>query len=112
MQKWSLADLSKPRDFFKVLGNSGHIQVATMALEKDEESGEYGTDHPHADQLLVVLAGLGDATISEKNYELWPGDIVLIEAGEKHHIKGKSSELFQSVNFYSPIAYPDEEARF
>jgi quercetin dioxygenase-like cupin family protein len=112
MVRWKLSELSQAKDFFKVLGNSDHMQVASMCLKKGEARGEYGTDHPGADQLIFVIAGLGEAKISGDNHELWPGDLILIEAGEEHQIRGKSEEPLQTINFYSPMAYPDEAKRF
>lgn len=108
MHHWTADFLASPTTFFKVLANTAHVQVATMNLKKGQCSGDYGTDHPHADQILLVLSGDGRAKVEGQSCDLHPGDVLLIAAGEKHQIRGESVELFQTVNFYSPIAYPDE----
>jgi len=108
MHLWTTNFFVSHRAFFKVIANTAHTQVAVMNLKKGETSGEYGTDHPHADQTIVVMSGEGKAKVEGKARPLMPGDVLLIQAGEKHQIRGESDELFQTVNFYSPIAYPDE----
>ncbi len=105
---WTTDFLTSPNAFFKVLANTAHTQVASMNLQKGQISGNYGTDHPHADQILLVLAGEGRAKVEGESHDLHPGDVLLISAGEKHQIRGESVELFQTANFYSPIAYPEE----
>lgn len=108
MHLWTTNYFVSHRAFFKVVTNTAHTQVAMMNLKKGEVSGDYGTDHPHADQILIVLSGEAKAKVDGKSHQLNIGDTLLIEAGEKHQIRGESEELFQCVNFYSPIAYPDE----
>lgn len=108
MKLWTTDFLMSHRAGFKVIANTAHTQVAAMNLKKGEASGDYGTDHPHADQVMIVLAGEGKAKVEGKSHELNAGDTLLIHAGEKHQIRGESDELFQTVNFYCPIAYPDE----
>lgn len=108
MQLWTTNFFASHRAFFKVVTNTAHTQVAVMNLKKGEVSGEYGTDHPHADQIVMVISGEGKAKVDGKSHQLHAGDTLLIEAGEKHQIRGESDEVFQSVNFYSPIAYPNE----
>ena len=108
MHHWTADFLASPKTFFKVIANTDHVQVAAMNLKQGQTSGEYGTDHPHADQILLVLAGQGWAKVEGKTCELHPGDVLLICAGEKHQIRGESVGLFETINFYSPIAYPEE----
>jgi quercetin dioxygenase-like cupin family protein len=108
MHRWNLATLAKADEFFKVIANTAHSQVATMALAKGKTSGEYGTDHPHADQILIVLSGEGEARVAGKTHKLERGDVIVIEAGEKHQIKGTSEDGLRTINLYCPIAYPDE----
>ncbi len=108
MNLWTADFLSSHRAQFKVIGNTAHTQTAVMNLKRGETSGNYGTDHPHADQILIVLSGEGSAKINNEIQPLHIGDILLIQAGEKHQIRGESDELFQTVSFYNPIAYPEE----
>jgi len=81
MTHWTSESLSNRKEFFEVVASTAHMQVATMTLTKGEESGEYGSDHPHADQLLLVVSGRGIAKVEDNSISLGPGDVLLVEAG-------------------------------
>lgn len=108
MLHWTKADLQGNAEFFKMLGSSAHLQIALMSLESEQASGEFGTDHPDSDQAVYVLSGRGKALIGERTLALEPGDLVVIQAGEKHQLIGDAEEPFKTLNIYCPIAYPDE----
>jgi quercetin dioxygenase-like cupin family protein len=108
MTDWSSKDLTNRKRFFEVVANTAHMQVATMFLFAGQKSGEYGTDHPHADQLLVVLSGSGIAQVEGTRIDLNAGDVLLIEAGERHQIIGSSEGPMSSISVYAPVAYPEE----
>jgi quercetin dioxygenase-like cupin family protein len=90
---------------WKVLSTTEKSQAAMMSLGLGEVSGEYGTDHPQADQWLYCLSGSGSATVEGREITFSAGDLLLIEAGEKHQLRGGPC---RTLNFYSPAAYPDE----
>jgi mannose-6-phosphate isomerase-like protein (cupin superfamily) len=90
--------------FFSVLHNTGHTQVALMTLGEAEVSGEYGTDHPDSDQVLIVLEGGGRVRCEGELQDLRPGDIVVIPAGAQHQISGPN----RTLSVYGPPAYPEE----
>jgi mannose-6-phosphate isomerase-like protein (cupin superfamily) len=96
--------LEEGQEQFEVLHTTDRTQVAVMVLKEGETSGEYGTDHPHADQTLIVLEGSGSIKCEGKSAELKPGDVVLIPAGAKHQVIGPN----RTFNVYSPVAYPDD----
>jgi mannose-6-phosphate isomerase-like protein (cupin superfamily) len=96
-----LADIS---DLFKVFATTERCQAAIMNLSKGEVSGEFGTDHPHADQVLIVLEGGGSIRIGDEETILEKGDVAIVPAGTPHQVHGPS----KSLNLYSPVAYPDE----
>ncbi|MEZ0325593.1 MAG: cupin domain-containing protein [Fimbriimonas sp.] len=97
-------ELAEGSEQFEVLHTTDRTQVALMVLKEGETSGEYGTDHPQADQTLVVLEGGGSIKCEGKTANLQPGDVVLIPAGAKHQVIGPN----RTFNVYSPVAYPDE----
>lgn len=76
-----------------------------MVLRPGQASGEYGSEHPQSDQWLAVLAGRGTAKVSEKDFEVGAGDVLLIEAGEAHQITNTGDVDLHTLNFYSPPAY-------
>jgi len=95
--------LAKNEIYFEVLQTSEKSQTAIMNLRPGETSGEYGTEHPQSDQILIVLEGNGRVTVEEDTREIEPGDVVFIPAGAKHKVYGPNKTL----SIYSPKAYPD-----
>jgi mannose-6-phosphate isomerase-like protein (cupin superfamily) len=99
---------SKDDEFFKVFATTDKCQIALMRLLPDQKSGEYGSDHPQADQVLIVMEGRGRAKIEDRNVELEEGDVLVIKAGEKHQVVADGATSLRTMNVYAPIAYPDE----
>lgn len=102
------AKLLAGSDFFKVLATTDRTQIATMVLQNGQVSGEFGTDHPNADQTFYVLEGTGQLVLESGDTELRVGDSGLIVAGTKHQFMGKSERAFRTLNIYTPVAYPAE----
>jgi quercetin dioxygenase-like cupin family protein len=96
--------LAEGNDSFQVLHTTDRSQVALMVLAAGQTSGEYGTDHPQADQTLIVLEGGGRVRCEGDEIDLMPGDVVIIPAGAKHQVIGPN----RTFSVYSPVAYPDE----
>jgi quercetin dioxygenase-like cupin family protein len=95
-------------EFFMPFLRTERCQVATMKLLPDQVSGEYGNEHPEADQIVVVLEGGGHAIVSDDTVELEEGDLLLIRAGEKHQLRADGAGSLVTLNFYSPPVYPDQ----
>ncbi len=89
------------------MASTSRSQFAIMALDEDQASGDFGSDHPQSDQYLLVLSGKGIARSDSGEQKLSSGDVILIPAGERHQIIGDKGGL-KSLNFYAPVAYPDE----
>jgi len=96
------ADLAGSDEFFQILETTDRCQVAVMVLADGETSGEHGTDHPHADQVLIVLEGGGEVRCEEETVRLAPGDVAIIPAGARHQVFGPN----RTLNVYMPVAYP------
>jgi quercetin dioxygenase-like cupin family protein len=94
---------------FKVISHGKETQVAMMTILPDNDSGEYGNDHPQSDQVLLVLEGRGHALIEGKTHEIEEGDVLHIQAGEKHQIKADGANALRTINVYAPKAYSDDE---
>lgn len=105
MTLYSSDQISRIGGFFDVLQTTGRTQIAVMNLDDGQTSGEYGTDHPQADQILFVLEGQGVVRCEGEEKTVNAGDLVLIPAGAKHQVVGGP---MRSLNVYGPVAYPDE----
>jgi mannose-6-phosphate isomerase-like protein (cupin superfamily) len=91
---------------FKVFSTTDKCQIAMMRLLPDETSGEYGSEHPQSEQVLIVLEGRGHAKVNDQTVELEEGDVLVIKAGEKHQILADGAGSLRTMNVYSPKAYP------
>ncbi len=96
--------LADSHEFFEVLSSTERSQVAVMNLADGQVSGEFGTDHPQADQILIVLDGSGKLRVEEDSISLETGDVAIIPAGKRHQVFGPC----RTLNVYAPVAYPDE----
>jgi quercetin dioxygenase-like cupin family protein len=105
MNFFSSKELVGEQSAWRVLATTAKSQLAMMSLDAGQVSGEYGSDHLQADQVLYCLSGSGTALVEAKEIPFAAGDLLLIEAGEHHQIQGGPC---QTLNIYSPIAYPDE----
>jgi len=105
MKLFSSSQVSGNAEFFEVLATTAKSQIAVMNLAEGQTSGDFGTDHPHADQILYVLSGSGSVRCEDETKPVQEGDLVLISAGAKHQVIGGP---MRSLNVYGPAAYPDE----
>ncbi len=97
-------ELASGHELFRILATTDRSQIGLMVLKEGDTSGEYGTDHPQADQTLMVLEGGGSVHCEGQEEILRPGDVVLIPAGAKHQILGPN----RTLSVYAPVAYPEE----
>lgn len=107
MRLWRQREILSKNDFFEVIETTGKTQFATMVLQKDQSSGDFGNDHPQADQWVVVLEGEGQAVWEDGSQAIGPGDVVLVAAPEKHQFKCTGGTL-KTITFYGPPGYPEE----
>jgi mannose-6-phosphate isomerase-like protein (cupin superfamily) len=110
MQVFRASDLADRKEFFEVLGQSDQSQVASMIIAPAKNSGEYGTDHPNSDQVLIVLDGEAEVRIGEERVHLAKGDLCLIEAGEPHQVRNPGLIPLKTLNIYAPPAYENGRA--
>ena len=104
LRQFHAEELTSHGELFRVLETTDQLQVAVMEIAEGETSGEYGTDHPQADQLVIVLDGAGTVRCDGTSIALAKGDVVLIPAGADHQVIGPN----RTLNVYAPMAYPDE----
>lgn len=91
--------------FFRVVAGTPRSQAATMVLEPGQATGGDDNVHLGSDQWLYVIAGRGQATVNGRRVRIETGDLLLIEAGERHEIRNTGRESLVTVNIYTPPAY-------
>jgi mannose-6-phosphate isomerase-like protein (cupin superfamily) len=90
---------------FRVVAGSGRSQAAEMALPPGGSTGGPDNRHDQSDQWVLVMSGSGTAIVDGEEYELSPGTLLLIEAGEAHELRAGEQEQLATVNFYAPPEY-------
>jgi mannose-6-phosphate isomerase-like protein (cupin superfamily) len=91
---------------FEILGQYEGGQVASMVLAAGATSGDYGNEHPSSIQILIVISGHGSAKVEGRDMKLAPGDVLVVEKGEKHQFR--SSTGLRTLSIYLPPAYDAE----
>ena len=76
-----------------------------MVLNPGQSTGSADNVHAASDQWLYVVAGTGEAIIEGKSVTLAKGDLLLIEAGEKHEIHNTGEKKLETFNIYAPPEY-------
>ena len=94
---------------FKVLIGNPRSQAAVMVIKPGDAEGGKGNRHKGSDQWLYVASGTGVATVKGKAHKLGPGTLLLIEHGDTHEIKNDSKDPLETLNFYVPPAYTEDE---
>jgi mannose-6-phosphate isomerase-like protein (cupin superfamily) len=93
-------------DFRKVLYTGKNLQLVLMILKPEEEIGE--ETHDTIDQFFRFEEGTGKCIINGNEYDLEPGDVIIIPAGAKHNIINTSdSESLKMYTIYTPPNHKD-----
>ncbi len=90
---------------FRIVAGSKRSQAAEMALPPGGSTGGPDNRHDHSDQWVLVLSGTGTAIVERTEYNLSPGTLLLIEAGEAHELKSAPDEPLATVSIYAPPEY-------
>ena len=91
--------------FFDVVAGTLRSQAATMVLKPGQSTGGADNVHAESDQWLYVISGTGEATVNGRRLGVEPGELLLIEAGERHEIRNTGMEPLVTVNVYAPPEY-------
>ena len=105
LQAMQVIDTNDMAGFFSVLAGTERSQAASMVLGPDQSTGGPQNAHPRSDQWLYVIDGTGTATVDGDEYELTPGVLVCIEAGETHEITAGADAALETINVYAPPEY-------
>ena len=88
--------------YFEVVMATDEAQAAEMTVEPGRAVGGPDNYHPDSDQWLFVVSGTALATVDGEDVRLDAGDLLRIEAGERHGIENDGEAPFETVNFYTP----------
>ena len=88
--------------YFEVVMGTDEAQAAEMTVEPGRSVGGPENYHPESDQWLFVVSGTGVATVDGDEQRIDAGDLLRIDAGERHGIANDGDEPLKTVNFYTP----------
>ena len=88
--------------YFSVVMETDDAQAAEMTVEPGRAVGGPDNYHTESDQWLFVVSGTGIATVDGEDQRLQAGDLIRIEAGERHGIENDGEVPLETVNFYTP----------
>lgn len=87
-------------DFRRVLFTTERSQLVLMSVEAGGEIGE--EVHDGIDQVLVFVAGQGEAVLADTRQAVIPGSVVVVPAGTKHNFIATGTEPLKLYTVYSP----------
>lgn len=88
--------------YFDVAMENADAQVAEMTVEPGRRVGGPENFHPDSDQWLFVVSGAGVATVDGEDERIEAGDLLRIEAGERHGIENDGDDPLETLNVYTP----------
>jgi len=86
--------------YFEVVMETDEAQAAEMTVEQGRSVGGPDNCHANSDQWLFVVSGT--AVLTDEDERLETGDLVRIEAGERHGIENDGTDPLETLNFYTP----------
>lgn len=87
-------------DFRRVLFTTERSQLVLMSVEAGGEIGE--EVHDGIDQVLVFVAGQGEAVLADTRQAVIPGSVVVVPAGTKHNFIATGTEPLKLYTVYTP----------
>jgi quercetin dioxygenase-like cupin family protein len=88
--------------WFDTLLETDSARAAVMTLEAGRATGGPDNYHAESDQWLYVVDGSGWAVVDGERVDLAAGDLVCIEAGERHEVGASDGEALDTLNLYVP----------
>lgn len=83
-------------------GQFGSARMAITLVEGGPDSEQPMHSHPEAEQVYVIVAGLGVMRVDDEEQEVGPGTLVFIPPGAKHAIRNAGSAALTYVSATSP----------
>lgn len=88
--------------WFDTLLETDSAQAAIMTLEAGRATGGPDNYHEQSDQWLYVIDGAGWAVVDGERVDLAAGELVCIEAGERHEVGANEDAALETLNLYVP----------
>ena len=97
-------ELAKENKFFRqeILTNE-HSQIVLMSVEPGDDIGEESHD---VDQVLMFVAGQGEAVLNGERSTIQANSLVVVPAGTMHNFINTGSTALKLYTVYAP---PEEE---
>ena len=86
--------------FRRVVATGQHAQVVVMSVPAGGEIGE--EVHEEVDQVLVFVAGEGEAIVAGDRSAVLPGRLVFVPAGTRHNFVNTGSGDLKLYTVYGP----------
>lgn len=86
--------------FREVVATGPHSQVVVMSIPPGGDIGE--EVHRGVDQVLVFVAGTGDAVLDGSASPVGPGSLVLVPAGTRHNFVNRGTSDLKLYTVYAP----------
>lgn len=98
-----LALTQQNTDFRREILTQQHSQLVVMSIEPGDDIGEETHD---VDQILVFVAGTGEAVLDGERSSIGVNRLVVVPAGVRHNFINTGEKPLKLFTVYSP---PEEE---
>ncbi len=98
-----LALTQQNTDFRREILTEQHTQLVVMSIEPGDDIGEETHD---VDQVLVFVAGVGEAVLDGERSSVGVNRLVVVPAGTRHNFINTGKTPLKLFTMYSP---PEEE---
>lgn len=94
---------------FQLLETTGRTQTATMKLAPGATTSDEMEEHPHSDQVVLILEGEVTAEIGGERTTLRREQCVIIPAAVKHRFTNEGRTDVFAFTVYGPPAYQTDD---
>lgn len=91
-------------DFRRVVLTGQNSQLVLMSIQPGEDIGE---ETHHVDQVLVFVAGTGEAVLNGEKSAVSANRLVVVPAGTRHNFINTGDEPLKLYTIYAPPEEPD-----
>ncbi len=93
-------ELAQHNNFFrKEIVTGEHSQIVLMSVPV---GGELGLETHKVDQILIIVAGHGQAIINGEVSDVYAHHVVFVPAGAEHNFKNSGTDELKLFTVYAP----------
>jgi mannose-6-phosphate isomerase-like protein (cupin superfamily) len=89
--------------FFRVLQQTARSQTAVMTIAAGADAGP--EEHHDGDQIIYVVEGEAVVRLGGHEHKAGPGALVMVPAGQRHHVHNPGRNPLFFLTMYAPPAY-------